>query len=69
MMALWQRSMHAWDIADWLIFMVVIGCCIGVTIIVLRVAGIAIPPWAWQIAVIVLAAFLGILAIRLLTSM
>ncbi len=69
MFALWQQSVSAWSLVDFLCLILVLAGCVGITIIVLRVAGIAVPSWVWQILLIVGAVFLGIVAIRFLTSM
>ena len=67
--ALFQQPVGSWSIVDWLCFILIVAGCVGVTLIVLKVCGITVPPWVWQIALVVLAVFLGILAIRFLASM
>ncbi len=46
--------------------------CLGIVAVVFIVAqaiGVAIPSWVWKLALVVLAVFLGILAIRFLAAM
>jgi hypothetical protein len=69
LLALWHQSPAAWSVMDWLCFILIVVGCVGIALIVLRVCGITVPPWVWQIGLIVLAVFLGILAIRFLASM
>lgn len=68
-LALWNQPMSAWGIPDFLILLMVICGCLGIAYIVLQVCEINIPPWVWKIAFIVLAVFVGVVAIRLLQSM
>ncbi len=68
-LALFRGPMSTWAFPDFLILAIIIGGCIGVTIIILRECGITIPPYVWRIFWIVLACFLGIIAIRLIASM
>ena len=58
-----------YSIIQLLIIVIVIAACVGITMVVLRQAGITIPPFILTIAWIVLAAFVAIFAIRLVMSM
>ncbi len=51
------------------IMAIVICGVIGVVFVVMRQAGINLPPWVWTIIGIVALCFVGILAIRLISSM
>jgi len=52
-----------------LIVAVVVACAVGVVFVVSRVAGVPVPGWIVTIFWIMLAGFLGILAIRFLFSL
>ncbi len=62
-------AVRTWGFGDFMIAVIVIAACIGITAILLAVFEIKIPPWAVKIFWIVLAAFVGIFAIRLLLGM
>lgn len=50
------------------LIIIVAGCC-GVCYIIVKVCGWTIPWWLIQIAIIVVACFVGIVAINILASM
>jgi len=52
-----------------LIMVIVVAACVGIALVAMRQAGIAVPPFVVQIFWIVLAAFVAIFAIRLVMSM
>lgn len=58
----------AGTIGHWLIIGLVVAAIIGIAYIVLRQTGVAVPPWAIQILWIVVAVFVGVIAIRFLLS-
>lgn len=62
-------GVETWGIGQIAIAIVVIAAIIGIVIVMLRVAGVAIPPWIWTICWICLAAFVAILAIRFVLSL
>ena len=69
LLALWQGPASSWGLADYLILVVVIAACIGITIAALRFFEVVIPPVVVYIFWIVVVAFVAIVAIRLITSM
>lgn len=69
MFSLWQSSVSAWGLVDWLVFIVIAGACIGIVYVALRVFGVAIPDWAVKIFWIVVAACVAVLAIRFVASL
>lgn len=52
-----------------LILIIIVGACIGITLVVLRQSGIVVPQFIATIGWIILAAAVGIFAIRLVMSM
>lgn len=64
-----QRGGGAWTLGEILIAVVVVIALIAVVAIFVRVAGIPIPNWVWQILGVVVCAFLVILAIKFLLSL
>ncbi len=68
-LALWQTSVHAWGLVDWLIFIVIAAACIGITYMALQYFGVTIPDIAVRIFWIVVVAVLAILAIRFVASL
>ena len=69
LLALWQNHVSQWSIIDFLVLVIIIGGCVGITIVALRASGVQIPAWATQIFWIVIIVFVAIFAIRLLASM
>jgi hypothetical protein len=69
LLALWERPIHAWSFWDFLVLVIVIAGCLGVTYIVLQVCEVTVPPWVWKIIFIVGAVILGVWAIRFMASM
>ncbi len=47
---------------------IVIACVIGVMLIVLRVVGVTLPLWVWQIAGIVAVALVALVAIDVIIA-
>ncbi len=58
-----------WDVGHAVKVVIVVACLLGVLLIALRVAGIEIPRWAWQIAGLCLLAFVAILAVNFLMGL
>ena len=52
-----------------LIVIIIVAACVGIAMVVLRQAGITVPPFIVTIAWIVLAAVVGICAIRLVAGL
>jgi len=50
-------------------WLIIIGACVGVLFVVLRVSGVAIPPWFVQILWICAVAFVAIVAISFLAAL
>jgi hypothetical protein len=48
---------------------IIIAAVLGVLFIVLRVSGVQVPPWVWQIVGIMFLAFVAIVAIEFLASL
>jgi hypothetical protein len=69
LLAFLNTPVHAWTPIDVLRFVIVLAGVLGITYIVVRVCGITIPKWFWQIAMIVLAVVIGLLAIGFITAM
>ncbi len=63
------RIVWGMPIEEVLIFIVVVAAAIGVVYVVLSVFGVTVPPWFVKILLIIAAAFVGIVAIRLLFAM
>lgn len=59
----------AGGIPQLLIWAIVVAGCIGIAVIVARVAGIPIPGWFWQILGIILLVVVGVLAIKFLAGL
>jgi|HubBroStandDraft_2_1064218.scaffolds.fasta_scaffold57779_3 hypothetical protein len=57
------------DLQQFLITIVIVAAAIGLVLIFLRVAGIPIPPWFWNVVFIVIAAAVVICAIRFVFSL
>jgi len=52
-----------------LIVIIIVAACVGIAMVVLRQAGITVPPFIITIGWIVLAAAVGILAIRFVAGL
>ena len=48
---------------------IIVAAAVGILLVFLNVAGIALPGWLWQIAWIVLAAIVCLLAIKIIRSL
>lgn len=55
-----------YSIGQWVIIAIVIAAVIGIGVVVIRQMGVTLPAWLIQIFWILLAAFVGIVAIRFL---
>ena len=64
-----QPGGGAWSIGQIAIAVVIVIAIIAIVAIFVRVAGIPIPNWVWQILGIVVCAFLVILAIKFVLSL
>ncbi len=58
-----------WTFGEIIIALIIIAACLGILFVVTRAMGVAIPGWVIQIGWILVAAVLGILAIRFLLSL
>lgn len=56
-------------IVHWLIIALIVAGCIGIAFVVMRQAGIVVPPFIITIFWIVLAVFVGVIAIKFLVSL
>ena len=56
-------------IGHWAIILIVVAAIVGIALVVIRAAGIAVPSWIITILWIILAAIVGVLAIRILLSL
>ena len=54
---------------QWLKIILIVAGCVGIVFVITKAAGIAIPGWLIQVAGIVLAVFVGLVAIGFLTSL
>jgi hypothetical protein len=54
-----------WTLGHLLIAVIAIVACVPIAAVVIRAMGVAIPPWLVTVFWIVLAAVIGIMAIRL----
>lgn len=63
------RFLAGWSLFEIFRAIIVIAAAIGIVYVILRVVGVTIPPWVVQIFWILLAAFVGILALGLLFSL
>jgi hypothetical protein len=59
----------AFGLIQWLIVAIVVAGVIGITLVVFRQSGIAIPGFVIQICWIVLCVVIGVIAIKLLASL
>ncbi len=62
----WSRP---WSWPDLFIAIIIVGACIGIVLVALRVFGLSIPEWAKQIFWIVVVCCVAILAIRFVASL
>ncbi len=62
-------SIHSWGLAEFLKAIVVIAAVIGIVFVALRVMGITIPGWMFQIFWIVVVAVVAIMAINIVLSL
>lgn len=69
MLALWEKSVHAWGFIDWAKFIVVVAVIVGIVYVVLRECGITIPGWVWHIVGLVALALVALLAIGFIASL
>ncbi len=58
-----------WGIVEIAIFIVLLLAIIGLVIIFVRVSGVPVPQWVWQVIGIVVAAVVVIAAIRFVAGM
>lgn len=56
-------------IVQWLIIALIVAGCIGIAFVVMKQAGITVPPFIITIFWIVLAVFVGVIAIKFLVSL
>lgn len=59
----------SFSIIHLIIVAMVIAGCVGILIVVLRQAGVAIPPWVTTIFWIVLVVVVGVVAVKFLASL
>ena len=64
-----QGGPASWDILHIIIAIIIIAAAVGIMYVVLQVFGVSIPQWVVKIFWIVIAAVVGILAIKFLWSM
>jgi hypothetical protein len=67
-LALFAQAGMAASIAHWIVILIVVGGIIGIGFIIIRQAGINIPPFVIQIFWIVLACVVGVIAIKFLAG-
>ena len=68
-LALFAQAGLAATIGWWAIVLIVIAGIIGIVLVIVRQAGIAIPQFIITILWIILAVIIGVLAIKLILSM
>jgi hypothetical protein len=56
-------------IAEWAILLIIVCAVVGIAVVVIKQTGVVIPAFVWTILWIVLAAALGIVAIRFLMGL
>ncbi len=66
-----QNDIHLSQIGivGWVILLIIVVAVVAIGLIFLRVAGIQVPQWAWQVFWIVVAAVVCILAIKFLVGL
>ncbi len=69
MLLLAQVGAGGWGIAQWCIALIIIIAVVAILFIFIRVSGVNIPQWVWQVIGIVIAAIVCIVAIRFLLTM
>ncbi len=70
MTALLAQARHFnWTLENIIVLIIIVAAAIGVLFIVLRVFNVQIPQWLVQIVCIVVAAVIGIVAIRFLFTL
>lgn len=62
-------AIGAWSMGDLAILVVIAAVLIGIVVIVMHESGIALPPYVWKIAGLVLLAIIAILAIKFVVSL
>lgn len=63
------RDVGTWGVTDFLIAVVIIAACVGITIVALRYFGVIIPQIVIYIFWICVVAFVAIIAIRFVASL
>jgi len=58
-----------YDLIHWVLIAIVLAGIIGIALVVIRQAGVAIPGWVIQIFWIVLAVVVAVIAIRFLAGL
>lgn len=56
-------------LVHFLVILIIVAAVCAVVYVILKAMGIAIPPWVLQVFAIILAAAVGIIAIKLLLSL
>lgn len=62
-------QMAGYSLVHMLIIIIVVAACVGITIVVLRQSGITVPPFIVTIGWIILAAVVGVFAIRFVAGL
>lgn len=65
---LFGQAFLAGSVAHWIIVLIVVAAVVAIGLVALRAAGVVVPPWVQQIGLILLVAFVAVLAIRFLLS-
>ena len=69
MMPLFAQLVGGYSLYQLLILIIVIGAAVAITFVILRQMGVVVPPFIITIAWILLAVFIGVIALRFLFSM
>lgn len=58
-----------WSLAHYAILVIIIAAVVAILMVILRQMGVGVPPFVVNILWIILAAFVGVLAIKFLLSL
>lgn len=68
-LAVWGDSLRTWSFVDFAKLVIIVIAVCAVVFVACRAMGVAVPQWLIQIGVIVVVAFVAIVAITMLASM
>ncbi len=60
---------HGWSLIDILKGVIIIAAVVGIVLIALRVFGVALPVWLWQIIGIVAVCIVALVAIDIIVAL